>query len=182
MQPPEIIRSKTVFQGKVFDVRVDHISTSKAGEARVDVVVHGGAVAILPLDAAGRILFVRQYRHPIGESLLEIPAGTLEPGEEPEVCAIRECQEEIGYEPGELVPLGLIYLAPGYSSEQIHLYLARKLRRKKLEADPEEDLRTEALSPQEVLNLLERDGIRDAKTLVALAKVESFWNPKQAKE
>lgn len=172
------IRSETVFQGKVFDVRVDHISTPSGSEARIDVVTHRGAVAMLPIDSKGQILFVRQYRHPIGETLLEIPAGTLEDGEEPQACAIRECQEEIGFSPGELIPLGRIFLAPGYSSEQIHLYVARDLQPGKLSADPDEDLHPVALPPRQVLELLDGGKIHDAKTLIALSKAEPYWRPR----
>lgn len=171
----KIVASETVFQGKVFDVRVDRIATASGAEARVDVVVHPGAVAMLPIDDEGRILFVRQYRHPIGKDLLEIPAGTLEPDEDPRSCAVRECEEEIGCSPGKLVPLGLIYLAPGYSSEQIHLFLARDLRPKKRDADEDEDLHVEALSPLQVQTMLQEGQIQDAKTLIALSRMETLF-------
>jgi ADP-ribose pyrophosphatase len=175
MKSYKTIRSESVFQGKVFDVRVDHILTPSGSEARIDVVAHRGSVAMLPIDGEGRILLVRQYRHPIGDTLLEIPAGTLEDGEEVEACAVRECQEEIGFSPGELIPLGRIFLTPGYSSEQIHLYVARDLQPGKFRADPDEDLHREALSPRQVLELLESGEIQDAKTLIALAKAEPYW-------
>jgi ADP-ribose pyrophosphatase len=174
MNKHEIIASETAFEGKVFNVRIDRIATPSGAETRVDVVVHPGAVAMLPIDNTGRMLFVRQYRHPIGQNLLEIPAGTLEPGEGPHACATRECEEEIGYHPGELTPLGQIYLAPGYSSEQIHLFLARDLRRQEREADADEDLHVEVLTHTEVQVMLQQGEIQDAKTLIALSKAERY--------
>jgi ADP-ribose pyrophosphatase len=175
MNEYETISSETVFQGKVFDVRLDRIAPPSGAAARVDMVVHPGAVAMLPIDDEGRMHFVRQYRHPIGRVLLEIPAGTLEPGEDPRSCAVRECEEEIGYSPGKLTLLGQIYLAPGYSSEQIHLFLARDLRSKKRPADADEDLQVEVLSHAQVQSLLQEDQIQDAKTLIALSKVEKLF-------
>lgn len=163
-----LVATETVFEGKVFQVRIDQLEHPTGRTSRFDVVVHGGAVAIVPLDAQGRIVFIRQYRHPAGERLLEIPAGTLEKGEDHEACAVRECREEIGLSPGRLTHLGSSFLAPGYSTELIHFYLAQDLTPAPLPGDADEDLLPETLPLDEVLSLLLVNKLKDAKTVVGL--------------
>ena len=92
----ETIHSQPMYQGRAFSVRQDRVRLPNGAETKLDIVEHIGAVTILPVDADGNIWFVRQYRHAIGIEILELPAGTLEPGETPEVCADRETREEIG--------------------------------------------------------------------------------------
>jgi ADP-ribose pyrophosphatase len=163
------LHSKTVFTGKVFTVRTDLIRSPDGREFRIDVVEHVGAVALIPLQADHSVTFVRQYRHPTGGWLLELPAGTLDPGEEAEAAASRECREEIGLAPGELIHLGATYLAPGYSSEFLHYFLARQLTPAPLPQDEDEDLRTEQLSWNEAWRSLSAGRFQDAKTIVGLS-------------
>lgn len=164
----ELLASEELFAGAVFRVRRDRIRTSEGQEALLDVVEHPGAVTIVPVDDEGRLWFVRQYRHPAGRTLLEFPAGTLEADEPPEECARRECREEIGMEPGEINLLGSYYLAPGYSSEENHLYLARDLTRAPLQGDEDEAIEVESYSVDEVYDLIAGGTLRDAKTLAGL--------------
>lgn len=164
----ELIRSERVFQGKAFDVRVDQVRLPGGGSTRIDLVEHVGAVAMLPVGADGRLWFVRQYRHPAGKRLLELPAGTLEPQEPPEDCARRECREEIGMDPGSLRRLGGFYLAPGYSTEYIHVFLATELQPSPLPGDEEEQLQVEALTLEQALQHMRSGAIEDAKSLAAL--------------
>lgn len=164
----ELIRSERVFHGKAFDVRVDQLRLPDGRSTRIEVVEHGGAVTLLPRDAEGRLWFVRQYRHPAGKRLLELPAGTLEPGEPPEQCARRECREEIGMEPGDLRRLGGFYLAPGYSTEYLHVFLATQLHPSPLPGDEDEHLQIEALTLEQALQHMRSGALEDAKSLAAL--------------
>jgi ADP-ribose pyrophosphatase len=113
------------------------------------------------------LLFVRQYRHAAGLDMLELPAGTLDKGEDPESCAKRELREETGMAAGELMPLGGFYLAPGYSTEYMHVFMATDLHADPLEADADEFLSVEYLPIVEALAMCERGEIPDAKSLAA---------------
>ncbi len=169
-----LLCSETVYVGRAFRVRRDQLELPDGRRAWFDVVAHRGAVVILPLDAAGNLLFVRQYRHPAGRELLELPAGTLDEGEAPEDCARREIREETGMAADEFIPLGGFYLAPGYSTEYLHVFLARHLTPSPLAADADEFLSVERLSLSEVLQKIEQGEIQDAKSLAALLLAPSY--------
>jgi ADP-ribose pyrophosphatase len=156
------------YDGKAFNVRVDLLDGPAGISSRVDIVEHPGAIALIPIDEQDQVWLVRQYRHPAGEELLELPAGTLEPGESPAKCATRESREEIGMEPGELIHLGGTFLAPGYSSEYLHFFLARELCASPLPPDPGEVLLLEKIAWEKIWNLIADGSIRDAKTLAGL--------------
>lgn len=164
----EVLASEELFNGKAFNVRVDHVQAPSGHEMNVEVVVHAGAVVIVPIDDDGRIIFVRQYRHPAGKILLELPAGTLDPGEEPENCAIRECREEIGMAPGKIARIGGFYLAPGYSTEYLDIFVAEELHTAPLDPDEDEDLEIGPLDIHQIQQRIEAGIIEDAKTLASL--------------
>jgi ADP-ribose pyrophosphatase len=124
-------------------------------------------VVLIPVDADRNILFVRQYRHAAGLNLLELPAGTLDEGEAPEACAHREMREETGMAAGKLEYLGGFYLAPGYSTEYMHVYLGTKLNHDPLEADADEFLTVEAIPIGKALEMAENGELPDAKSLAA---------------
>jgi ADP-ribose pyrophosphatase len=136
--------------------------------ADMDIVDHPDSIGLVPIDDQGRIWFVRQYRHPPGEFLLELPAGTLAAGEDPGTCAVRECREEIGMSPGRLTALGDCYLAPGYSTECMHFYLAEDLAPAPLPPDADEVLQIERLTIDEVDERLRTGGLPDAKSVAGL--------------
>lgn len=163
-----VTESSVRFEGRVFDVRVDRVVHPSGAELQLDVVVHPGSVTILPVDAQARIYLVEQYRHPAGRALLELPAGTLEPGEPPAECVRRECREEIGYQPEQLHQLGSCFLAPGYSTERTILFLATGLRPQSAQVDPDEQIRVVKLPAAELMELARQGQIHDAKTIVAL--------------
>ncbi len=163
----ELLKSEIVYPGRAFTIRRDTLRLPDGREAGFDIVEHVGSVVILPLDANGHLLFVRQYRHATGLDLLELPAGTLDEGEAPEACARREIREETGMAAGKLEPLGGFYLAPGYSTEYMYVYLATDLRYDPLEADADEFLSVERLPVAEALAMCERGQIPDAKSLAA---------------
>ena len=136
----ELIHSEPIYQGRAFSVRKDRVQLPNGGETALDIVEHIGAVTILPVDSDGQVWFVRQYRHAAGCAMLELPAGTLEPGETPETCALRETREEIGQRAGNIQKIGQFYMAPGYSTEFMHVYLATDLSPDPLEGDADEFL------------------------------------------
>ena len=174
----ETISSETIFEGRVFDLRTDRIRLPDSRETTLDIVVHGGAVVILPIDSSGRVWFVRQHRQATGGELLELPAGTREAAEEPAITARRECREEIGMAPGNLEHLGGFYLAPGYSTEYVYVFLATRLEEDPLAPDPDEMIEIVRLSLPEAGERLRAGDIPDAKTLAAFylagSKLDQF--------
>lgn len=169
-----IINSDVIFEGKVFKVRIDEVRKPSGETMRVDLVEHGGAVVLIPMDDEGRILMVSQYRHPAGKQLLELPAGSLDHDESPEQCAVRECREEVGLAPGRLVHLGGFFLAPGYSTEYLDLFLATELSPAPLPQDYNEDLIIERLSVDEILERITKNEIHDAKTIAGLLMLTGY--------
>jgi ADP-ribose pyrophosphatase len=166
--PFELLKSEIVYPGRAFTIRRDTLRMPDAREASFDIVEHVGSVIILPLDADGCLLFVRQYRHAAGLDLLELPAGTLDKDELPETCATREVREETGMAAGKLESLGGFYLAPGYSTEYMYVYLATDLRYDPLEADADEFLTVERFPLKDAMAMFESGEIQDAKSLAAI--------------
>lgn len=164
----ELLASETAYQGRAFSIRRDQVRLPDGRAASLDIVEHVGSVVILPLDDDGRLLFVRQYRHAARLDLLELPAGTLNGDEAPDTCARREVREETGMAAGQLEYLGGFYLAPGYSTEYMHVYLATGLYADPLEADADEFLSVEKVPVQEALGLPAKGLLPDAKSLAAL--------------
>jgi ADP-ribose pyrophosphatase len=162
------IRTEPVFQGRTFKLRRDTLQLPNGHETTLDIVDHVGSVVIVPLDEDGNIIFVRQYRHPTGVELLELPAGTLDGDEPPEMCASREMREETGLAAAHLEPLGAFYLAPGYSTEYMHAFLATELTPNPLPADSDEFLKVERLPVREAVLLAGKGQLPDAKSLAAL--------------
>jgi ADP-ribose pyrophosphatase len=165
--PYEVLKSEIIYPGRAFTIRRDHLRMPDGHETKFDIVEHGGSVIILPVDGNGNLLFVRQYRHAAGLDLLELPAGTLDAGEAPEACASREVREETGMAAARMERLGGFYLAPGYSTEYMHVYLATDLHPDPLEADADEFLSLERIPLREALAMAARGGIPDAKSLAA---------------
>jgi ADP-ribose pyrophosphatase len=172
--PHEIKTSTRVFSGSLINVREDRVRTLGDQLHKYEVVEHPGAVAFIPLDQMGRIWLVQQYRHPTGGNLLEIPAGTLSPGEDPVDCAYRECREEVGMAPGDLVKLGAGYLAPGYSTEVLHFFLARDLKPAPLDPDEDEELQIIKLPLEQLWEQVIEGKIEDIKTITGLALTQAF--------
>ncbi len=170
----EIQKSELIYTGKAFDVRRDQVRLPAGKTTSIEVVVHPGAVTIIPIDAQGRILFVRQYRHAVGQELLELPAGTLGEGENPENCAQREIREETGMSAAKLEKIGEFYLVPGYSTEYMHIYLASDLKSEPLPGDEDEFITVEAVASSAIPDLIAQGVLRDAKSLAALFLAEPY--------
>jgi ADP-ribose pyrophosphatase len=170
----EVLHSETVYHGRAFDVRRERVRLASGHAADYDIVAHPGAVTMVPVDREGYVWMVRQYRHSAAQTLLEFPAGTLEPGEDPRVCAERECREEIGMAPGRLTALGECFLAPGYSTEYMYFYLAEDLSAAPLTADQDEDIRIERIPAARLAERVASGELRDAKSLAALYLARSW--------
>lgn len=162
------LSSEIAYKARVFDVRRDEIQLPSGTKTTYEIVVHNGAVAMVPVDRDGNVLLVRQYRHSTGKYLLELPAGTLDQREDPEACAQRELREEIGMAPGRLTKIAEFFLAPGYSTERMWIYLAQDLSPETLEADEDEDLELVKLSMHEAFTAIKKGEIEDAKTILGL--------------
>ena len=170
----EFIKSEPLLQGRAFKIRRDTLKTPDGKETKFEIIEHGGSVIIIPVDADGNILFVRQYRHAAGKDLLELPAGTRDGDEPYEDCAAREIREETGMEAGKLEKVGEFYLAPGYSTEFMGVFIATDLKPNPLEADFDEFLSVEKIPVQEALQRAERGEVPDAKSLAALLLALKF--------
>lgn len=162
------LSSEITYRGRAFAVRHDVLQSPEGSEVVYDTVVHIGAVAMVPVDADGNILLVRQYRHAAEKKLLELPAGTLEKGEAPEFTAQRELREEVGMGASSLTKIAEFFLAPGYSTERMWIYLAQKLSPEKLEGDADEDLEIVKMSLDECFAAIRSGGIEDGKTIAGL--------------
>ena len=172
-----LVDSTIVHRGHYLEVRVETTERADGSRHRRDVVRHPGAVAVVALDDADRLLLVRQWRQPVGRSLLEIPAGTLDRDpatgavEDPELASRRELEEETGYRATSWEKLGTFWTAPGFASEQMHLYVATDLvaaGHGRLTPDVDEVLELVRLPVDDALAAAERGDIHDAKTLIGI--------------
>ena len=162
------LKSKRIYEGRIVNLRVDTVELPNGRVSTREVVEHKGAVAIVPLLDHQTIVLVRQYRQPAGRVLLEIPAGTLEKGEDPADCARREVEEEIGYAPGELTEMFHSYLAPGYSTEMLHTFLAEDLQKTEVNRDTDEFLEIVTVSLEDAVKMIDAGEIVDAKSICGI--------------
>lgn len=162
------IHSETVFRGRAFNVRQDRVELPDGRQVTLDIVDHADAVTLVPVDAGGNIWFIRQFRQPTGQILLELPAGVMEADEPSEESARRELREETGLDCRILRKLGSFYLAPGYTTECMHVFLAQELFPAPLPGDVDEFLNIERIPLQDAFSMAEAGQIQDAKTLGAL--------------
>jgi len=163
-----IRQRETMYKGRAFEVQRVLALLPNGREQNYDLVSHRNAITIVPLDTDGKIWFVRQYRLGAEKVLLELPAGVLEAGEDPLAGARREIREEIGMAAGEMTPLGDFFMAPGYSSEFMHIFLATGLYPAPLQADADEFLQVESLPVRQVMDMVRSGQIQDGKSLAAL--------------
>ena len=162
------VSSRLIHEGRNFRSLQDEVELPSGLRTYRDIVRHPGAVAIVPVLPDGRIVLVRQYRYAIGKPLLEIPAGTLEDGEDPLECARRELREETGYEASELKAMLSCYMAPGYSDEIIHFYVARGLTKVGMSPEEDESIEVEVSELGEIVRMIEENVIKDAKTIIGI--------------
>ena len=167
------LSSRLLHEGRNFDFLVDDVELPNGHVTQRDIVRHPGAVAIVPTLGDGRVALIRQFRYATGKTLLEIPAGTLEQGEPPLECAARELREETGYEAKELEPLLSCFMAPGYSDEVIHFFVARGLSVVGDDPEIDEAITLELHSLEEVRRMIEENVIEDAKTIVGILSLKT---------
>lgn len=163
----ETLSSKTLHVGKNFSFKVDQVKLDNGTEIVREIVDHPGAVAIVAVDD-GNLVLVRQYRYAAQSEIIEIPAGTLEVGEDPYACAVRELQEETGYAASDWTKLLSAYMAPGYSNEIIHFYSADGLTPMGSSPEEDESITVEKIPFEKVLEMIESNVIRDSKTITGI--------------
>lgn len=166
------VETKDVFRGVIVHLHVDRAELPNGTIASREVVEHPGGVAILPLDVEDCVTLVRQYRYPFHEVVTELPAGKLDPGEEHRTCAIRELEEEVGMHAGELTYMGCLYASPGFSSEVLHMYLARDISQGECHPDEDEFLERERVPFDTLVERIMNHEITDAKTVAAVLKAK----------
>ena len=164
---PRVLNSRQVFDGSVFDVTVDTIQEGELIYQR-DVVRHPGSAVIVPVFADGTVALVKQYRHPTVRYLLEIPAGTLDEGEKPEVGAARELEEELGVVAGKMEKLSEFFVSPGFCEEKMWVYLATELTETSQRLDEDEVIEVVRMTLTEALEMISDGEIEDAKTIIGL--------------
>ena len=164
----EEISREVIYQGRAFDVHRVKVRMPDQAEKLYDLVQHRGAVVIVPLDEQGCLLFVQQYRLGAGAEMLELPAGVLEAGEQPEHCARREIREETGLAAETWHKLGELFIAPGYCTEYQYIYLASGLSPAPLQPDSDEFIRLVRIPVKEAYQMVREGAIKDGKTLAAL--------------
>lgn len=164
------LSSEVVFSGRVFDTIVKKVMLSDGSTSTREIVKHNGGACILPVDDDLNCYMVRQFRSPFEKILLEVPAGKIEIGEDPKVCAVRELHEETGFEASEVIDLGKMICSPGYDSEIIYLYAARGLTFIGEKPDEGEFLNCEKIPLQTLVEMADRGEISDSKTQICIYK------------
>lgn len=173
MLKPTTVASHLIHRGRIIQVSTEVLRYADGREHEQDLVRHPGAAAVVAVDADNRVCLVRQYRHAIEDFLWEIPAGKLDPGEAPDVCAVRELAEETGVSARSWLSLGLYLPAPGMFTEVIHLYLARDLKAGKANPDADEELELAWRPFPEVMAMVQGGELNDGKTAMALLRAQA---------
>ena len=175
------IDSRRLYEGRLVNLRQDRVILSSGRETTREVVEHANCVAIVAIDPEGEVLMVRQFRKPVGEVLLEIPAGVVEDGEEPLDSAHRELEEETGYVAGRMEKIGGFYSSPGYSTEFLHLFLASELRKGEARPDGDEIIEVVSVPFERTLSLILSGELCDAKSIAGLFTV-AFGREEEEKQ
>ncbi len=171
-----LIESKTIYKGRIVNLSVDKVELPNGRVCELEMIRHQGAAAVVPVDDDRNVLLVKQYRYASGGWLLEVPAGKLDGGEAPEICATREVEEETGFKPGRLIPMGWVFTTPGFTDEKIWLFLARNLEPSKQELQTDEVLTVEKMPFSDAFNMALKGEIYDAKSVCALLRAPRFLN------
>ncbi len=164
----ETISSRSIYKGRIVTLRVDTVRTVDGGQTSREIIEHADCVAIIAIDADDNILLVNQFRKAVEKELLEIPAGGMEPGEDPVTTVRREMQEETGYLPRKVERLGGFYSGPGYLTEYLHLYLATDLVPSQLFAEDTEGIRLVRVPLHQIPELIASGRICDSKSIASL--------------
>lgn len=165
---------RQIYKGRVVDLRLETVTLPNQVTVTLEMIRHPGAAAIVPVHEDGSVTLVRQYRHAADGYIWEIPAGKLDAGEEPVCCAARELREEVGLKAGELLRLGVIFTAPGFCDERIHLFLARQLTATAQQLDEDEVLSVSRVPLPQALDMIRSGAIQDAKTIAGLYHAAAY--------
>lgn len=163
--------TRNIYTGKVVTLNIDTVTLPNGATIDLETIRHPGAAAVVPVKDDGTVVLIRQFRHAAGGFIYEIPAGKLQPGEDPLHCASRELEEEVGYRAASFELLTSIFTAPGFADEVIHVYKATGLTTGRQQLDPDEVLDIIEMPLAEAVNKIEDGTIRDAKTIVGLQAV-----------
>ena len=165
---------KELYKGRNFSFVVENITLPNGHTTEHGIIRHPGSTGIVPILDDGRVVMLRQYRHAVGEYLLEIPAGTTEPGESPLECAMRELEEETAFSAKEMIAIGTVHILPAYSDERIHIYLARGLSAATQHLDQDEVLQVVTYTFEELMGFVEDGTITDALTVLSLYRAGAY--------
>ena len=169
------LSSKIIFQGRLLDVRKDEVELPNGKTSTREWINHPGAVCCIPILPDGKIALIRQYRYPVQSEMIELPAGKLEKGEKPEVCAVRELEEEIGYRTNKLTFLTHIHPAIGFANEKMWIYLAEELEKTDSKLDDDEFLELIPTSLDDAVEMVWSHEITDVKTIIGILWVERHY-------
>jgi ADP-ribose pyrophosphatase len=168
------VETETVYKGVIVNIRRDIAELQNGNRAEREVVEHPGGVGIVAVTNDNKVLLVRQYRYPMEEEMLEIPAGKLDNGEDPFKCAVRELSEETGCTAGKYVDLGVIYPSPGFCRESLYLYLALDLKAGEMHLDENELLSVEQVDIDTLIDMIMANELPDAKTVIGIMKAREY--------
>ena len=177
VQTANTLSSRRVYDGKILSLRVDTIQIGDRESAEREIVEHPGSIVVVPVNSRGAVLLVEQWRHPAKQVLLEAPAGTLDPGEDPAETVQRELREETGHRAAKIRKIGEFWIAPGWCDEYMYAYLATGLTHDPLPQDVDEDLQVVETPLEDVPGLLNSGRISDAKSIAALLLAFEFHKP-----
>ncbi|HZK10953.1 MAG TPA: NUDIX hydrolase [Atribacterota bacterium] len=162
------LSSTYIFRGKIINLRQDKVKLPDGRETIREIVEHPGAVVVLALTNDNKIVMIRQFRKPADEVLWELPAGKIEPGEDLKNCALRELEEETGYYPRKIKKLITFFSTPGFCNEKLTLFLAEDLEKRNKNEDADEFIEVELIKPNKALKLVQKNIIKDAKTIIGI--------------
>jgi ADP-ribose pyrophosphatase len=175
VKPEKTLSTQQIYHGRAVNIRVDTVEKANGAETTREVVEHSDCITVVAIDEQGNVLLVRQFRHAVDRFLLEVPAGGIDPGEEPIDAVRRELQEEIGYFPRKIDRLKGFYATPGYGTEYLHCFVATDLVPARLVAEDTDEIELVRVPPDEIPHLIASGEICDAKSIAALLMFLSLY-------
>lgn len=177
----KVTKSEIIFRGKVFDIRVDEIEYDSGNKGIRETILHPGGAVVVPVKDDGKIIMIRQYRYPLDKYVYELPAGKLEPDEDPAHCAERELEEETGYTSGNITKLGAICTTPGFCSEILHIYIAESLSSGEHKREEGEyGMEIHEFTFDKIEQMISAGEIYDGKTLSGLMMAKIYFERKNS--
>ncbi len=175
MRDEKTMKSERIYEGKVINLRVDTVELPDRKYSKREIVEHSGAVAIVAVNQEGKIILIKQFRKPVEEVLLEIPAGRIEPKEDPQDTALRELEEETGFKANKIVKLVEYYSTPGFSNEVLHIYLATELTTGIAKPDEDEYIETFPMTLEVAMEKIKSGEIKDSKAIIGILMYYKYY-------